>query len=848
MSEKINSQKLNIIKTESTSDSQKEKVQNKVLPAVNINEEIKDEYVKAKKKRGFLARFYGVVNKFLPIGVTDNKVQKNIEKYEKGEISKEEVSAYIDRYENSNFNSKEITTDALAGSAAIGVGFIGKKLKTLINTFTPKYKSMATVIIGGASVLTGILTKLTLNKIDSYGMDKQTRKEQSKFTTDLLSGSVNGVTGFLSTLNPILIPAGIAINAFTRYVNDKKDDKTSSSISDFLEKQKDTIGIGIIGLVGVSAAAAKGHYNLAKIREAINLSVKNKNHVITYRPPEGQLTEFQQLARDVGYDLSIIVKNGKLRLDNVSKLDEDFLKILLAKGENGNIEGKIKKIEQENIFLPKYLQTVVDIPKEAQDKLCKQIDEILIARKNSQNSVNYRDWNFEDRAVERAIEEIEQKGMDIEGLKDLQGILQRIKSDCPTSRDIKAAQQMLDKEYNGAYKIDKLLGVGSIAESYLAKNNKGEEVVVKIVKQHFLDADKIAADKAKILKKVDERAKDDYHFLTSKQTIKTPERKEYDINQLDNMYKVWGEEVNLSQEALSAKEIGEQAARFQPVDVIDAKPNIFIMQKAQGVQLDSSKFAQKWKDANLTEADFKNFVENYVQVYCEQLFSLPKVGKKVVQSDPHGGNILVDVEKIKDLKNGSKPITIIDYGNTTKTERAQAIKNLFNHIDYLVGNTDAIAEAMLEGAKLGKNNKKQIIKEMSAALKDTIYNPDTKIDVDNPVKIFSTVNSFCLDFMQKKNIIPNAGHINQMKAEETYIISNLGCLKNIADSCNYDLAKAVDKKVIIQQLINEMSKATQDAIKYEPTLTSKEIAKRYKFFTNNTEEAMSSLGINFGIL
>lgn len=232
------------------------------------------------------------------------------------------------------------------------------------------------------------------------------------------------------------------------------------------------------------------------------------------------------------------------------------------------------------------------------------------------------------------------------------------------------------------------------------------------------------------------------------------------------------------------------------------------------------------------------------------MFSLPKTGKKVVQSDPHGGNILVDVDLIKNLKNGntSKPITIIDYGNTTKTEQKQAIKNLFNHIDYLIGNTDAIAEAMLEGAKLGSNNKKKVIKEMSKALQQTIYNTDTRIDVDNPVKIFSTVNSFCLDFMQKKNIIPNAAHINQMKAEETYIISNLGCLKNIADSCNYDLSKAVDRNTVIKQLVNEMAKATQDSLKINPKLTTQEIAKRYKFFVNNSEEALSSLGINFNII
>lgn len=842
----------NILFTAKKPDDKKKKKQALPKPAISPDNDMNDVYISAKKKRGLIAKFYGFVNKLIPLGLSDKKVKKKLIAYQEGNASQKETKEYIDRYENANFNSSEITIDTLASAAAVGVGFMGKKAKTLMNIFTPKYKKYAIALTAGASILTGLAVKAGLKGIDSLGMDKNAREEQKKNNSTLLSGSLDGVSGFISSLNPMLIPASIAVNAFTRYITDKKDDETLPSISDFLEKQKDSIGIGILGLAGISLAAARGHLNIAKIAESINATKINKQHVISYRPPEGQLTEFQQLARDIGYDLSVIIQGEKFDPTGISKLDEDFMKILLEKGQNGNIEGKIKKLELENIFLPKYLQTVVDIPDDKQAKLIRQIDQLVAGHNERKSGSRYNGrefkFSFETSGIDDALDKMEEKNMDINGFKDLQQILKRIKSSCPTSRSIEDAQKMLDADYNGKYKIEKLLGVGSVAESYLVKDAANNEYVAKLTKQHFLDSDKIAADKAKILRKIDRRAEDDYSLFTSKQTIKTPERKEYDINQVNNMYKVWGEEIHLNQEAVSAKEIGEQASTFQPVGVIDSKQHIFIMEKAPGYQLDSDKFAQKWKEANLTEDDFKNFVENYVKVYCEQLFSLPKKGMKVVQSDPHGGNILVDVGKIKDLKNGSKPITIIDYGNTTKTEQTQAIKNLFNHIDYLIGNTDAIAEAMLEGAKLGSNNKKTIIKQMSNALKDTIYNTDTKIDVDNPVKIFSTVNSFCLDFMQKKNIIPNAAHINQMKAEETYIISNLGCLQNIANSCNYDLAKAVDRNTIIKQLVNEMAKATQDSIKINPKLTAQEIAKRYKFFANNTEDALSCMGINFGIV
>lgn len=848
----INEQQTNFSIQNAKTPQKKQKNNEVKIPALNLDKEIKDTWESANKKRGFIAKFYDFAGKFLPLGLTKKKVENKLEAHSKGELSKEETKSYIARYDNANFNRTEITLDTLSTISAIGIGFLGKKTKNLMKVFTPKYSKYATAATGALAVISAIGVKMGLKGVDSLGMDKETKKNEKIAAKSFTSGLLNGLTGFASTINPLFIPAGIAINMFSRYITDKSDDKTLPSVSDFLEKQKDTVGIALLGLVGVSVAAAKGHLNVAKIKEAIKAVEINKKHVISYRPPEGQLTEFQQLARDIGYDLSVIIKGEKFDPTGITKLDEDFLKILLEKGQNGNIESKIKKIEEENIFLPKYLQTVIDIPEDKQQKLVSQIDKLVESHnaRKGQSGYNGRDFafSFETHGIDEALKKLDEKGMDINGFKDLQQIIKRIKSNCPKSREIADAQKMIDKEYNGKYTIEKLLGVGSIAESYLAKDKDGKEVVIKIVKEHFLNTNKIGTDKAKILKKIEERSKKDYSLFTSKQTIHTPERKEYDINQIDNMYKVWGNEIHLNEEAISAQQIGEQAARFQPVGVIDSKPHIFIMEKAPGVQLDSDKFAQKWKEANLTEDDFKNFVENYVQVYCEQLFSLPKKGMKVVQSDPHGGNILVDIEKIKDIKKGSKPITIIDYGNTTKTEQAQAIKNLFNHIDYLIGNTDTIAEAMLEGAKLGKNSKKEIVKELSTALKENIYNTDTKIEVDNPVKIFSTVNSFCLDFMQKRNIIPNASHINQMKAEETYIISNLGCLKNIADSCNYDIAKAVDRNVIIKQLVNEMAKATQDSMKINPSLTNKEILKRYKFFINNAEDALSCMGINFGIV
>lgn len=820
------------------------------MPAViNSDKDMQDAFLHAKRKRGLFARLLGNI---LPSRVSAKKVKTQIEQYKYGLVDKKQVQDTIERYHQANTNTSETAIDTLSVLGAMSSGFVIKKTHTFANIFTQKYKTQAALLTAGASILTGFIAKLALKGLDIAGMNKEGRKEQS-FLSAMGTGVLDGTAGYLSVLSPYMIPVTVTAGLFARYVDSKRNDKTMPSLTDFLEKQKDNLAMGIIGTAGISAVAAKGHINLAKITNSIKAAAINKRHTITYRPPEGQLTEFQQLARDIGYDLSVIIKGEKFDPTGIPKLDEDFMKILLEEGQSGQIDEKIKKLELENIFLPKYLQTVIDIPEEQQIKLCRQIDQLVEGYNARKQRSSYlgRDWSFssEEYAIDRAMRELEKKGMDINGFKDLQGILKKIKSKCSTSRTLEEAQNMLNTEYAGRYTIVKPCGVGSVAETYIAKdNNSGEEVIIKIVKDYFLCEDKIAKDKGKILEKIRERARQDYSWFTSRQTIFSPERKQYDMNQVDNMFKVWGGEINLAQEAQAAREISAQAQTFNAVDVIDAKHNIFIMKKAEGVPLDSEDFVRLWQEEKLTESDYKNWVEYYVRVYCEQLFSIPQSGKKVVQSDPHCGNIFGDPKKVRDIANGSKALTIIDYGNTTQTEQAQAIKNLFNHLDYLVGNTESIAEAMLDGANLGKQNKNEVIKELAKALDEAIYNPDTKIDIDNPVKIFSTVNSFCLDFMQKKNIIPNASHINQMKAEETYIISNLGCMKNIADSCGYNISKAIDRDAIIKLLVAEMAKATEDAAKYNPQLTYREIAKRYKFFINHPEEALSCLGINFGIV
>lgn len=816
-----------------TDNSQKALIQTPVNLEVKEDEFVNNESVvnnKSNKKDSLLGKLYNVVFKN-----SKNKNSKGV-------------------FEDTIINTASTTT-----ALAAGVGI--KKATTILSTFIKDSKTTKGLkaLNIAVPILAALGSHFAFDAINNIPADKETRKENKK--SGFVKSLSNAAGAMMISAFPALVPVGFALNGLTSYISRNKE---NADIKDFIDTHKETIAVDAIAMGTILLAGFKGKSAIENVNKALEKAKINIQNPILYRMPADSLTEFQSLARDLGFDLSVIInKKGSVDIKKIATLDEDLLNILLEKGQEGNIEGKMKKIEEMNIFLPKYFQTVVDIPDDIQANITKQIDAVMEGYKQRQLSGHTFSGSqgsfMTNMAIDEVIEKLDKKGLSLEGFKDYQSIIQRIKSDCPTSRTIDEAQQMIDKAYGaGKYVIDQsgkkqgLLGVGSIAESYIAHDENGEEVVVKLVKKHLLDGSKVEADKTQLLKKIDEKTSKEGEFIfgPSKYTIRSQDKNKYDKNQIENMCKVWGLETDLSQEAISAQQIGEQATKYQAIKAIDSKPGIFIMEKAKGIQLDSTDIAQKWQEAGLDEADFANFVDNYIGAYCEQLFSLPQKGEKVVQSDPHGGNILVDLANIKNLKdkNAKSPITIIDYGNTTKTTRLDAAKNLFNHIDYLFGNTDGIAESILEGANLNGKSKKAVINQLSAGLKRDIFNCDTKIDVNNPIEIFRATNSYCTEFMQKNNIIPNASNINQMKAEETYILSNLGCLKRIADGCNYDLSKVIDKKNIIKQLVGEMSKSTLSSLKTNPIFTIKQLGSRIKFVLKDPEAAFSCLGANFELL
>lgn len=108
-----------------------------------------------------------------------------------------------------------------------------------------------------------------------------------------------------------------------------------------------------------------------------------------------------------------------------------------------------------------------------------------------------------------------------------------------------------------------------------------------------------------------------------------PDEYDYQRKLVDELYSAWSKEVDLKLEAEAAKTLGKYAVNYNTVSPVAVKNNIFVMEKANGVQFD--KFTKYLNDNNvkLTKDEASDLLRSYVQVFFEQLLSVPKRVRKL---------------------------------------------------------------------------------------------------------------------------------------------------------------------------------------------------------------------------
>ncbi len=740
------------------------------------NSNIRDEFVKEKKNNGLIRKFYNFLKNKTNIGLGSKAVEKEIDKFEKGEISEENIKDTITKYKNSQQNSVQAFADTATAAVTIsgyylGNNFIKKyqaqdKLNALPqfiknikeNTDSIKFKRLkliedilksktkATILMLPILGIVGGITKLTITKAERIGSKefkvdkkaftdkkelkaekKKTRKERRKTNfKNFLTGAANGILAPVTALagGIIGVPAYILATTGLRYTTNNKN-KKDKSLNDFAQSLKDNAAVNTLATVAVAVPAfKKAHFS--------HVLGKNLDKVVDkLKDVKLELPDLPS-SKSAYQELEDFMLNSEA-IQNIVKSDKLYL--------SDNMDEIIQKLTDENIFAVKFLQ-------------------------------------------------IKNKGL-LSGEYNQYGrISEALRENCPPTRTLEEAQEHINKLWGSSeYTVSKLLGVGTVAETYLAKDASGKEVCIKVLKDG-INAEKIAKDKEKFIK-----------LITGDTPLdKLDDNQKYLIKNINDLAEGISKEVDFINEMNAAKELKKYSKVADVVVPMEAKSGIYVMEKAPGISVKTlvdyyncessikyfKRYAKKhpdtewikptiekyeedmkkikskapeFEDFDMTPSQIKKLLKTYIDLQVEQFAKVDKNGK-VIHADIHPGNIFINLQALKSGK--GKLLTLIDTGNTIKLSKEQAMASL-KVVGFIKnGNTKDLANIVLQDAILPQGlSKEEALVKVEKDLKTFFFDNKTKINSMN----MDTFYALSDNILRKYNIIPNNTQLNLNKAK-----------------------------------------------------------------------------------
>ena len=686
---------------------------------------------KAKGSQGFIARGFNKLKSWTGLGLSSKKLDEEIAAFMAGQVPFEKVLEDINKFK---YNQKE-ATEILVDGVGAAISFTAAHAFTNLGNFVSCMwknemltKARALPILGG--MMFGSSFKSITKFIDSFGMDKSQRKANRHFFRDMFTGGIAGASGALpGVVGAQKLPmfgsfvGGIALNSGVRYLSLDKEDK---SFSDFLHQQIENPGIKLFATAGLATLAACNYKNLnewEKVKKNCQGSIEDAKPV----SHEGLETSFEKLAGEEGVNVF-----------NVEQENSIGWILQKCKDEGYDATQTLETLEKANMFYPKYLQTLPHNFAECAEghELCTK-------------------WGV------------------------LPKVIELVKSECTGARKKKEAQDHIDELFGqGKYEIvDKIkdgktveakpLGVGSVAETWVVKaKDDGKEYVVKMVKEG-ISKEELEKQKEAIIKML---------------TTKDEKEKDAQVQAIGQLFETWEKELNLKAEAEAATILAKGIKKAKVVKPKETSKDgtAYVMEKAEGELFGNflSYFNLK-SSLGMIEAKTSlkvglNAILGYANLFLEQIFAVPTFGEKVMHADPHPGNIFINMKD-----DGKVDFTFIDTGNVLRMSNKEAVKSTIHHLNYFIGNTEAIAELSLKNAKYPAGmDAKKAQAELKKYLDENFYDEKHTLDgIAGIMTIFNTVDNLALKWMQENKVIADPIQANAHKAEFTYV-SNLCSLES----------------------------------------------------------------------
>ena len=730
--------------------------------------DFKSQFKREKYKIGLFERIYNWSKNLTGLGTGSKKVEKTIDKYEKGQTTSEDVKNKISEYRNSNENAAQNLGDLTAAATGIAgylalndkakeyiardkIGALGafKAIKKMSGEKFWKFKipnidsiikstgKRNAIIIPALMLLAG-LTKVQVmqfNRLGSkkYKVDKEDKKtlnkkdlklkkkqlQNEKYKEDFKNFGTGAIAGLLSPVASLVggivgVPLYVASLVGARYMTSKNDGKPKST-NDFVNGLKNHAVLDGLFAAAVAIPAFK-HAQFSKVLS------ENMDKVVTKLQGK-TLVQLKNSSKTTYEELQdMLLESPSIK----AIYDKDNPTWGASKEE---LQQMITDLTDENIFAVKFLQI--------------------------------------------------RRGKGLIGAQDY--MAKALQENCPPTRTLDEATSYITSKLGSGYSVSKCIGVGTVAETYLAKDPSGKEVCIKVLKKG-ITAEKINADKQKFIDLV-------------KSSVTDKKEQEYLLRNVEDLASGISKEVDFKNEMEAAKKLVKYTKQADVVKPIEVKDNIYVMEKAPGISLKTmadyyqleaqakslkrsnyqwseeeaanmEKQMQEIKDKSPDFADFdlsakeiKKLLTKYIDVLNEQFTKVDKSGK-TVHADIHPGNIFINLEALKSGK--GKLFTLIDTGNTVDVSKEQA--KLALRLTALIknGNVKDATKVVLEGSVLPDNmTKEEAAKLVEKDLKDAFFDSSTaiqKMDIDS---FFALAGSI----LRKHNIILGDTQLNLNKAK-----------------------------------------------------------------------------------
>ena len=731
---------------------------------------IRDEFVKNSKKQGLFEKLYNKTKNMTKLGFGSNLVNQKITDYENNKITKEELDKVITKYNASQENASQMLGDITASFVGL-LSFVSAKKGLLL--------AKAKEELGGTSFLADLCYLLKKNSIGKY--INEIINSKTKSTIALAIGA-----GLLAGLAKIFVLKFNNIGS-KKYKLDKENEKTLTKSEKKQEKKKlrkskrkdnfRNFATGALsGLLspitlvagGVGTAVAYVATTTAS-RFFTSKSIDKKDKNI-----KGFAESLKNNAgmNILGSSIIALTAFSKGRNMNVLKKNLDFaVKNLKDK--------QLAEVLQEETPYVQLRNTMLEN---------QNIRELIAKAEKSPNSI--------DSVIQELTDE------NIFAVKFLQkehnAIGSALKESCPPTRTLEEAQAEINKLLEGSnYEVSKLLGVGTVAESYLAKDATGKEVCIKIIKKG-VTKEKILNDKQKFV-----------DMITKGKPLETLSQEEnFLLRNIDDLADAILKEVDLSNEMDMAQKLTSCTRKANVVKPIVCKNNVYVMEKANGISLETmteyfrlktnlnsyenclkkstengycnnnayyeEKIAtvkekiQKLKakspdfvDFDISTDDVKALSKDYIDVINEQFVKLER-GEKYIHGDLHPGNIFIDLNALKN-KSKDKLFTLIDMGNTINLSKEQTIRTrkLLSFIKK--GNVKDLSKTIIEDSLLPAGMTREKAQELfQNELKKAFFDNETaikKMTTDNFLDMSKNI-------LKKHNIIMSDTQLNYNKAKD----------------------------------------------------------------------------------